>query len=78
MHIVRKIVGYKLNDNMSDECLIKAIKIAIKNWVTNHNLLHHFDRGLKLCSNIYPKELKVNIIKTSMTDGYDYYQNALV
>lgn len=73
----RKIVGYKLSDNMSAENVVKAVKMAIKNRITNHNLIHHSDRGLQYCSSIYQKELKENNIKPSMTDGYDCYQNAL-
>lgn len=73
----RKIVGYKLSDNMNAENVVKAVRMAIKNRTTNHNLIHHSDRGLQYCSSIYQKELKENNIKPSMTDGYDCYQNAL-
>jgi len=73
----RKIVGYKLSDTMSAESVVKAVKMAIKNRITNHNLIHHSDRGLQYCSSIYQKALKENNIKPSMTDGYDCYQNAL-
>lgn len=73
----RKIVGYKLSDDMSAENVVKAIKMAVKNRITNHHLIHHSDRGLQYCSNVYQKELKLNNIKPSMTDGYDCYQNAL-
>lgn len=73
----RKIVGYKLSDDMSAENVVKALKMAIKNRVASHDLIHHSDRGLQYCSSIYQKELKQNNIRPSMTDGYDCYQNAL-
>lgn len=73
----RKIVGYKLSDDMSAENVVKAVKMAIKNRITKHELIHHSDRGLQYCSSVYQKVLKLNNIKPSMTDGYDCYQNAL-
>lgn len=73
----RKIVGYELSDDMSAENVVKAVKMAIKNRITEHGLIHHSDRGLQYCSNVYQKELKLNNIRPSMTDGHDCYQNAL-
>jgi putative transposase len=72
----RKIMGYRLSDDMSAENVLKALKMAIK-ANSNKDLIHHSDRGLQYCSNIYQEELKKNNIKPSMTDGYDCYQNAL-
>jgi transposase InsO family protein len=73
----RKIVGYHLSDDMSAENVVKALKMAVKNRKTNLQLIHHSDRGLQYCSQIYQNELNKNNIITSMTDGYDCYQNAL-
>ena len=42
-----------------------------------HPLIHHSDRGLQYCASSYQQTLKENQITTSMTDGYDCYQNAL-
>ena len=73
----RKIMGYKLSDDMTAENVVKALKMAIKNRITNDKLIHHSDRGLQYCSATYQNELKINNISPSMTDGYDCYQNAL-
>ena len=73
----RKIVGYHLSDDMSAQNVVKALKMAVKNRRTNLQLIHHSDRGLQYCSQIYQNELNKNNILTSMTDGYDCYQNAL-
>jgi putative transposase len=73
----RKIMGFKLSDDMSAENVVQALKLAIKKRKTNQPLIHHSDRGLQYCSCIYQTELNANIIKPSMTDGYDCYQNAL-
>lgn len=73
----RKIMGYHLSDDMSSENVVKALRMAVKNRKTNKPSIHHSDRGLQYCSNLYQKELVKNKIKPSMTDGYDCYQNAL-
>lgn len=73
----RRIMGYKLSDDMSAENVVKALEFAIKKRRTSQPLIHHSDRGLQYCSSIYQTTLKTNKIKPSMTDGYDCYQNAL-
>ncbi len=73
----RKIMGYQLSDNMNSENVVKALKMAVKNRITKQTLIHHSDRGLQYCSEIYQNELTKNNIKPSMTTGYDCYQNAL-
>lgn len=73
----RKIMGYKLSNDMSAENAVQALKMAIKQRKTNSSLIHHSVRGLQYCSNIYQMELSNNTIIPSMTDGYDCYQNAL-
>lgn len=73
----RKIMGYKLSNDMRAENVAKALEMAIKNRVTRSSLIHHSDRGLQYCSEVYQTVLKSNRITASMTDGYDCYQNAL-
>lgn len=73
----RKIMGYQLSNDMSAENVVKALRMAIKNKRSNKPSIHHSDRGLQYCSQIYQKELNKNNIIPSMTDGYDCYQNAL-
>ncbi|WP_408024827.1 IS3 family transposase, partial [Tenacibaculum sediminilitoris] len=74
----RKIMGYKLSDDMGAEKVVQAFNMAVKNRNNNNNeLIHHSDRGLQYCSSIYQKALLKNNVKPSMTDGYDCYQNAL-
>jgi putative transposase len=75
--ISRKIMGYHLSDDLKTEGVLKALKMAVKHRKYNHQLIHHSDRGLQYCSQEYQQELNKNNIITSMTDGYDCYQNAL-
>jgi len=73
----RKIVGYKLSDDMGAENVVQAFNMAVKNRSGYEELIHHSDRGLQYCSATYQNALLKNKVKPSMTDGYDCYQNAL-
>jgi transposase InsO family protein len=73
----RKIVGHHLSDDLGAESVSKALKMAISNRIYKKPLIHHSDRGLQYCSELYQKILAKNKITPSMTDGYDCYQNAL-
>ncbi len=73
----RKIMGYKLSDDMRSQNVVQALKMAIKARRTDKALIDHSDRGLQYCSEAYQNELKKNNILPSMTDGYDCYQNAM-
>lgn len=75
--ISRRIMGYHLSEDLKTEGVLKALKMAIKHRRYNHQLIHHSDRGMQYCSYEYQEELANNNILTSMTDGYDCYQNAL-
>lgn len=73
----RKIMGYHLSDDLSAESVVQALKNAVRNRHTTQELVHHSDRGLQYCSLVYQRELRAHHILSSMTDGYDCYQNAL-
>lgn len=73
----RKIVGYHLSDDMGSDNVVKALRMALENRKTSHELIHHSDRGLQYCSQVYQSVLQQYHVRPSMTDGYDCYQNAL-
>lgn len=73
----RKIMGYHLSDDFSAESVVKALKMAVRHPQSNHSVIHHSDRGLQYCSEVYQQVLRSHKILPSMTDGYDCYQNAL-
>jgi transposase InsO family protein len=62
---------------MRAESVVKALRQAARQRQTNRSLIHHSDRGLQYCSELYQHELRRHNIMPSMTDGYDCYQNAL-
>ena len=73
----RKIMGYHLSDDMSSTQISKALKMAIAARSSTYPLIHHSDRGLQYCSQVYQRILRKHGITPSMTDGYDCYQSAL-
>ncbi len=74
----KKIVGYDLSDNLGTQGALTALAQAIKARKYKHEeLIHHSDRGIQYCSDSYQRKLKRNKIKTSMTESYDPYANAV-
>lgn len=73
----KKIVGYKLSDNLMATSTLEALKMANVNRKYNNNLIHHSDRGLQYCSKEYTEYLSKNNIDISMTQNYDPYENAI-
>lgn len=73
----RKIVGYHAHDSLQTEQVSQAFQMALKGRKTSHPLVHHSDRGIHYCSTYYQEIQRRYDITCSMTDGYDYCQNAL-
>jgi transposase InsO family protein len=74
----KKIVGYNVSDSLGLEGSLKALEMAFTNRIhKNRLLIHHSDRGLQYCSNEYQQLLKNNNIRSSMTEKYDPYENAI-
>lgn len=73
----RKIVGYHVHESLHTEHVVKALKNALKTRRTSTPLVHHSDRGIQYCSEMYQSVHKKYGLICSMTDGYDCYQNAL-
>ena len=74
----KKIMGYNVSDSLNMSGPIQALNMALKNKTyIDESLIHHSDRGLQYCSNDYQSLLKLNNIKTSMTEKYDPYENAI-
>ena len=77
----RKIVGYHLSENLQTNQTIKALNMAFSDAKKHHQsleeLIHHSDRGVQYCSNLYVNLLKKNDIKISMTQSGDPLENAI-
>jgi putative transposase len=74
----KKIMGFYVADNLNAESSVKALQMAIKErGNSSDSLIHHSDRGLQYCSDLYQETLKLNGILCSMTQNSDPYENAV-
>lgn len=73
----RKIVGYDLSDSLELKGCVRALNKAVYQAKNIKGLIHHSDRGIQYCSNIYTQILKIKKINISMTEENHCYENAL-
>ena len=74
----KKIMGYKLDDNMKTSLVKDALQMAIKGReYKHHELIHHSDRGIQYCFPEYTQFAKNNGMILSTTEKYDPYENAV-
>jgi transposase InsO family protein len=73
----RKIVGFDLSDSLELKGCVRALNKAIYNAKDTKQLIHHSDRGIQYCSNIYTQILKRKKIDISMTEENHCYENAM-
>ena len=73
----RKIVGYDLSDSLELKGCVRALNKAIYQTKSIDGLIHHSDRGIQYCSNIYTQILKRKKIEISMTEENHCYENAM-
>ena len=73
----RRIVGYEVNDTLEAIGCKKALDKALRDLPSDKHPIHHSDRGIQYCSNLYTKKLKSNKMSISMTEENHCYENAL-
>ena len=73
----RKIVGYDVSNSLELEGCVRTLKKALKQLPFIHDLIHHSDRGIQYCSNVYTDILSKNNIKISMAAKGNCYENAI-
>ena len=73
----RKIVGYDLSDSLELKGCVRALNKAMYQAKNINGLIHHSDRGIQYCSNLYTQILKRKKIDISMTEENHCYENAL-
>lgn len=74
----KKIVGYKLSDNIKSYTTTNVIKKAVKNRrYPKRKLIHHSDRGFNYTADEFRNYLLSQDIKISNTTKYDPYENAV-
>ena len=74
----KKVMGYKLDDNMRTGLVKEALQMAINNKEHGYGqTIHHSDRGLQYCFPEYTEFAELNRMKLSTTEKYDPYENAV-
>ncbi len=74
----KKIMGYKLADNMKASMVKEALQMAIKNCVHNRKqIIHHSDRGIQYCCPQYADFAVKSKFELSTTEKSDPYENAV-
>lgn len=73
----RKIVGYDISNSLELKGCERALNKALYQAKDTTGLIHHSDRGIQYCSNVYTQILKRNNIDISMTEENHCYENAV-
>jgi putative transposase len=72
----RKIVGWKLGEDMTDALVLVSLRTAIKARSPGPGLIHHSDRGGQYVSTEYKRTLQRAAILSSMSRANNCYDNA--
>jgi len=70
-----KIVGYWLDETLSAQGTIIALRMAIGQRKYVGSLIHHSDRGIQYCCDEYVFILQEDSVLISMTENGDPYEN---
>ncbi len=75
----KKIVGWRLAPSLSATHTLAALRMAIGQTGKDNltGLVHHSDRGVQYCCDLYVEELQRYGIKISMTEDYKPTDNAV-
>jgi putative transposase len=73
----RKVVGWKMDDNMRKELVIGALEMAVKSRKPGPELIAHSDRGSQYCSGLFQAKLKSHGMICSMSGKGDCWDNAV-
>lgn len=74
----KKIVGFDLSSSLDTMGALRALKMANGNRMyKGQRIIHHSDRGIQYCSDLYQKWLRKFKLEVSMTESYDPYANAV-
>lgn len=73
----RKIVGYRLQQDLSAEGALLALRMALRQANGRRGIIHHSDRGIQYCCDGYAKEMEKYQMWVSMTEEDHCYENSL-
>lgn len=74
-----KVVGWCLSDTLEARYTLEALIMAVKQAGTSDlsKLIHHSDRGVQYCCNMYVETLQSLGIRISMTEDYKPTDNGI-
>ena len=72
----RRIKGWSMNNRVTKELTLDALKMAICNHPETKGIIHHSDRGSQYASHEYQKRLKDNGLICSMSRKGNCWDNA--
>ena len=74
----KKVMGYKLDDNMKVTLVKDALTMAVNTCEhKRESIIHHSDRGIQYCCPDYSGFAESNGMILSTTEKYDPYENAV-
>ena len=73
----RKIIGYDISKSLNIEGGLRALKQAMRAKSNLEGSIHHSDRGIQYCSNIYTGLLTNKGMQISMAAKGNPYENAV-
>lgn len=74
----KKVMGYKLDDNMKTQLVKDALQMALNTCEhSRESIIHHSDRGIQYCCPDYSEFAQSNGMILSTTEKYDPYENAV-
>ena len=74
--VTRRIIGWSLNDSMTAELVISALKKAIRKGLVKAGAIIHSDRGSQYASTSFRELLRTNCFRQSMSGQGNCYDNA--
>ena len=75
----KKIIGWCLSESLAAVFTLKALRMAIEQAGGSDlsGLIHHSDRGVQYCCDLYVEELQKHNILISMTEDYKPTDNSI-
>jgi putative transposase len=73
----RKVVGWRMGDNLRAELVVQALNMAIYNRKPKHGVVHHSDRGCQYTSIDFGRRCRAAGVVPSMGSVGDAYDNAM-
>lgn len=74
----RKLVGWKLGTDMTEQIVIDSLRMAIRTRKPKPGMIHHSDRGGQYAGKAYRRIISRARIKQSMSRAGDCYDNAFM